>query len=393
MAQVPSFDPHTPAAVVPAVRRNRAVSEVYEPGSTLKALLAAAVLDSRLVDPEEQIFCEQGQYRIGRRTIHDHRPHGWLSFAEVIKHSSNIGVAKVVQRLGQQTYSRYLRAFGLGQTSGIDLPAESPGLLPTARKWSSITLATTSFGYGVAVTPLQLAAAFATLANDGVLMRPYVVQDIRDSNGTVLRVNRSHPVWQAVRPETAKQVIGLLENVVQHDGTGWRAQLEGFRVAGKTGTSQKLDAEGKYSARAYIASFVGIVPVDAPRLVIAVVVDEPSRDGYYGGQVAAPVFRAIAGQALAALGVEATTLPVQVAGGSQPARPSSPDHAGRPNFLGLSLREALRTAERYGWQVTTTGSGYVVGQAVQYDPRTAQPLYRLSLAPPRPAIVAEEETL
>ena len=393
MAQVPSFDPHTPAAVVPAVRRNRAVSEVYEPGSTLKALLAAAVLDSRLVDPEEQIFCEQGQYRIGRRTIHDHRPHGWLSFAEVIKHSSNIGVAKVVQRLGQQTYSRYLRAFGLGQTSGIDLPAESPGLLPTARKWSSITLATTSFGYGVAVTPLQLAAAFATLANDGVLMRPYVVQDIRDSNGTVLRVNRSHPVWQAVRPETAKQVIGLLENVVQHDGTGWQAQLEGFRVAGKTGTSQKLDAEGKYSARAYIASFVGIVPVDAPRLVIAVVVDEPSRDGYYGGQVAAPVFRAIAGQALAALGVEAATLPVQVAGGSQPAHPSSPDHAGRPNFLGLSLREALRTAERYGWQVTTTGSGYVVSQAVQYDPRTAQPLYRLSLAPPRPAIVAEEETL
>ncbi len=387
MAQVPSFDPHTPAAAAYAARRNRAVSEVYEPGSTLKVLLAAAVLDSRLVDPEEQIFCEHGQYRIGRHTIHDDRPHGWLSFAEVIKHSSNVGVVKVVQRLGQQTYSRYLRAFGLGQTSGIDLPAESPGLLPTARKWSSITLATTSFGYGVAVTPLQMAAAFATLANDGVLMRPYVVQEIRDSNGTVPRVNRSQHVWQAVRPETAKQVVGLLKDVVQPDGTGWRARLEGFRVAGKTGTSQKLDAEGKYSAQAHIASFVGIVPADAPRLVIAVVVDEPSLDGYYGGQVAVPVFRAIAGQALAALGVEARTLPVQ------PARPPAPVHAGRPNFLGLSLREALRTAERYGWQVTTTGSGYVVGQAVQYDPHTAQPLYRLSLAPPRPAIVAEEETL
>ncbi len=392
MAQVPGFDPHTPATAAATVRRNRAISNVYEPGSTMKALLAAAALDSRLVEPDEQIFCEQGRYRIGRRTIHDApRSHGWLSFAEVIKHSSNIGVAKVVQRLGQQTYSRYLRAFGLGQTSGIDLPAESPGLLPAARKWSSITLATTSFGYGVAVTPLQLAASFATLANDGALMRPYVVQDIRYSDGRVLEVNRSQYVWQAVRPETARQVVGLLENVVQPDGTGWRAQLKGFRVAGKTGTSQKLDAEGKYSARAHVASFVGIVPADAPQLVIAVVIDEPNRGGYYGGQVAAPVFRAIASQALASLGVEATTVPV--ASPARVSQPTGPNTAGRPNFLGLSLREALRIADLHGWRVSATGSGYVVGQAVQYDPDTAQPFYRLSLAPTRPAIITEEEML
>lgn len=393
MAQVPSFDPHTPATTSSANRRNRLVSEVYEPGSTLKALLAAAALDSRLVRSEEQIFCEQGRYRIDRRTIHDYRPRGWLSFAEVIKYSSNIGVAKVAQRLGQQTYFRYLRAFGLGQTSGIDLPAESPGLLPAAGKWPAITLATTGFGYGVAVTPLQLAAAFATLANDGVLMRPYVVQDIRDSDGTVLRTNRSHYVWQAVRPETAKQVVGLLESAVEDDGTGWQAQLEGFRVAGKTGTTQKLDDRGRYSAQAHIASFVGIVPVAAPRLVIAVTIDEPRRDGYYGGQVAAPVFRAIAGQALASLGVEATTVPVRANGPTQPGLPGSLDKAGRPNFLGLSLREALRIADRHGWRVSATGSGYVVGQAVQHDPHTAQPFYRLSLAPPRPAIIAEEGTL
>ena len=389
MAQVPSFDPHNPAATPAADRRNRLVSEVYEPGSTLKALLAAAALDSRLVHAEEQIFCEQGRYRIGRRTVQDHRPHGWLSFAEIIKHSSNIGAAKVVERLGQPTYFRYLRAFGLGQTSGIDLPAESSGLLSADRHWPDIKLATVSFGYGVAVTPLQLAVAFATLANDGVLMRPYVVQDIRDSEGTLLEANRPQYVWQAVRPETAKQVVGLLEQVVEPGGTGWRARLEGFRVAGKTGTSQKLDDEGAYSARTHIASFVGIVPADAPQLVIAVTVDEPRRGGYYGGQVAAPVFRAIASQAVAVLGVEAAPVPVQVAGPTRSDPSPSPDGFGRPNFLGLSLREALRLADRNGWRVSTTGSGYVVAQAVQHDPHTAQPFYRLSLAPTRPTGVEE----
>ena len=393
MAQVPSFDPHNPAVTPAADRRNRLISEVYEPGSTLKALLAAAALDSRLVHAEEPIFCEQGRYRIGRRTVHDHRPYGWLSFAEVIKHSSNIGAAKVVERLGQQTYLRYLRAFGLGQTSGIDLPAESPGLLPAGQRWPAIRLATMSFGYGVAVTPLQLATAFATLANDGVLMRPYVVQDIRASDGTVLKANRPQYVWQAVRPETAKQVVGLLEQVVEPGGTGWQARLEGFRVAGKTGTSQKLDDEGAYSSQAHIASFVGIVPADAPQLVIAITVDEPRRGGYYGGQVAAPVFRAIAGQALAWLGVEAASVPVQTAGPPRSAPSSSPDEVGRPNFLGLSLREALRVADQNGWRVRATGSGYVVSQAVRHDPHTAQPFYRLSLAPTRPAVVAEEGVL
>ena len=410
MVQVPTFDPNTPGTIPSTLRRNRIVSDIHEPGSTLKALFAAAALDSHVVTAEEKIYCERGRYQIGRRTIHDHHPYEWLSFAEVIKHSSNIGVAKVAERLGQEAYSRYLRAFGLGQTTGIDLPAESSGLLPQAKKWARITMATTSFGHGIAVTPLQLASVFATLANDGILMRPYVVQEIRNRAGEVVKVNSPQPVWRAVQADTAKQTVHMLEGVVEKDGTAPRARIAGFRVAGKTGTAQKINAQGKYSNTDYIASFVGIVPADAPRFVIAVSIDEPTENGHYGGQVAAPVFQEIATHALASQGVETTT-PSQQKNAVLRAfeRPVAPpplpvelrqsqnqtdqiDHADdvqnhiengspEPNFLGLSLREALRIAREQGRHVTLTGSGYVAQQAVHHDPDSGQLFYALTLAP------------
>ena len=421
MAQVPTFDPHTPTAVPSRARRNHAISDVYEPGSTLKALLAAAALDMHVVRPDEQINCERGRYRIGRRTIRDHHPYGRLSFADVIKHSSNIGVAKVGQRLGVQAYYRYLRAFGLGQTTGIDLPAESAGLLPQPKQWKPITLATASFGHGVAVTPLQLASAFATLANDGVLMRPYLVQEIRNGQNKVVKANQPQYVWQTVQTSTARQVVQLLERVMEEGGTGRRAQIEGFRVAGKTGTAQKLAKNGGYSRDKYIASFVGIVPADAPRLVIAVAIDEP-RNGHYGGQVAAPVFQEIGTKALASLGIEARLpkgetlesvawstankhkreafepLPNQArlreAGVSIPAAsdrsvPAAilsvaaaaqvPDRG--LNFIGLSLREAQRLATQHNWPVALVGSGYVTHQTEQTDPQSGEARYVLTLSP------------
>jgi cell division protein FtsI (penicillin-binding protein 3) len=413
MVQVPTFDPNTPGTIPSTLRRNRIVSDVHEPGSTLKALFAAAALDSHVVKADEQIYCERGRYQIGRRTIHDHHPYEWLSFAEVIKHSSNIGVAKVAERLGQEAYYRYLRAFGLGQTTGIDLPAESSGLLPQAKKWARITMATTSFGHGIAVTPLQLASVFATLANDGVLMRPYVVQEIRNTAGEVVKANSPQHVWQAVQADTAKQTVQLLEGVVEEDGTGPRARIDGFRVAGKTGTAQKIDAHGKYSNTDYIASFVGIVPADAPRFVIAVSVDQPTENGHYGGQVAAPVFQEIATHALASQGIETATplqqknvpsksferavspaaLPVELrqtrnqtdqtdnANNAQQHHDHVENGSPEPNFLGLSLREALRVAREQGWQVTLTGSGYVAQQTVRHDPDSGQPFYALALAP------------
>ncbi|HKA56083.1 MAG TPA: penicillin-binding protein 2, partial [Candidatus Binatia bacterium] len=287
LAQVPTFDPNDPKSVPDEARRNPAISDPYEPGSTMKVLLAAAALDMNLVRPEDQIFCELGHYQVGKYTIHDHHPYGWLSFAQVLQHSSNIGAAKVGERLGKETYQKYLRRFGLGQRTGIDLPAESPGLLAPPGNWSRINLVTASFGQGVAVTPLQLAGAYAALANDGVFMRPYVVQEVLRADGTVVMANSPQRRWQVVRSETARLLLQLLERVVEKEGTGWRARIPGVRVAGKTGTSQKVNQNGGYSAHGRIASFIGIVPADRPRLVVLVSIDEP-KTGVYGGEIAAP---------------------------------------------------------------------------------------------------------
>jgi len=405
LAQFPTFDPNFPASVPDAARRNPALSDPYEPGSTMKVLLAAAALDANLIRPEGQIFCEHGHYPVGRHIIHDHHPYGWLSFAQILQHSSNIGAAKVGERLGKETYQKYLRAFGLGQKTGIDLPFESPGLLAPAKDWSRINLVTASFGHGVAVTPLQLAVAYAALANDGVLMRPYIVQEVLDADGKVVVARGPQRLWQVVRSETAHNLLALLEKVVEKGGTGWRAQIEGVRVAGKTGTSQKINSHGGYSARGRIASFVGIVPADHPRLVMLVTIDEP-KTAVYGGMVAAPVFQTIAQQALAHLGINGTvdqsgptltTLPIALTT-SQPLarraadRPGRADQkvpvsqaalipAGAPNFLGMSLREAIFTAQRQGWRIMTTGSGYVTQQLEQSDSVTGDLVYALTLTP------------
>lgn len=400
-AQVPTFNPNTPAAVRPNVRRNRIISDPYEPGSTLKTLLVAAALDAKRVRPEEKIFCEHGKYPVGKSIIHDHHPYGSLSLTEVLQHSSNIGMAKVGERLGKEAYSAYLRAFGLGRTTGLGLPGESAGLLPPPDAWSPINLVTASFGQGFSTTPLQLACAYAALANDGVLMRPYIVQEVLNADGKVVEAYGPQRLWQAVRSETAHQVLTMMEKVVAREGTGWRAQIDGFRVAGKTGTSQKPDPRGGYSPHARIASFVGIVPADRPRLVVLVAIDEP-KTAVYGGEVAAPVFKAIAQQALSYLGV--TGGPLKGEGTSPETLPSVKDgELVRPqfqqiaktstgavddarvdplvdgaNFLGMSLREAVLSAQRNDWQITTRGSGYVMKQTLVQQ--AGKPVYHLTLA-------------
>lgn len=398
LAHSPTFDPNNPKSVADEVRRDPAISDPYEPGSTLKVLLAAAALDMNVVRPEDQIFCELGHYQVGKYTIHDHHPYGWLSFAQVLQHSSNIGAAKVGERLGKETYQKYLRGFGLGQKTGIDLPAESPGLLAPVKDWSRINLVTASFGQGVAVTPLQLVSAYAALANDGVFMRPYVVQEVLNADGKVVMANSPQRLWQVVRSDTAHRLLQLLEKVVEKEGTGWRARIAGVRVAGKTGTSQKVNQNGGYSAHGRIASFIGIVPADQPRLVILVAIDEP-KTGVYGGEIAAPVFQVIAQQSLARLGIigdqerpslPSAPTPVTLTAGQSSARrapgrgatipQAAAPPAGAPSFLGLSLREAMLTAQRNGWRISMTGSGYVTGQTVQNDPETNEPMYVLTLA-------------
>jgi cell division protein FtsI (penicillin-binding protein 3) len=402
LAQVPTFNPNTPAAVRPETRRNRIVSDPYEPGSTLKVLLVAAALDAKRVHPGEKIFCEYGKYPVGKFIINDHHPYGSLSFTEVLQHSSNIGMVKVGERLGKETYGAYLRAFGLGRSTGVGLPGESAGLLPSPDSWSRINLVTASFGQGIAVTPLQLACAYAAIANDGVLMRPYVVREVMNVEGKVVEAYGPQRLWQAVRSDTAHRVLEMMEKVVAKEGTGWRAQIDGFRVAGKTGTSQKPDPRGGYSPHARIASFVGIVPADRPRLVVLVAIDEP-KTAVYGSEIAAPVFKTITQRALTYLGIEGnrskmgepTITPLSAGEGARDGQPrlqritDTPmgDLAGAShtpvvdgaNFLGMSLREAVLTAQRNDWQITTRGSGYVTKQTVTH--RSGNRVYNLTLAP------------
>ena len=399
LAQVPTFDPNRPGDFSPDARRNRVISDYYEPGSTLKALLVAAALDAGQVSETDPIFCENGAYRVGRHKIRDVHPYGELSVDGVLTKSSNIGAAKIGEMLGKERYYNSLQAFGLGQKTGVDLPGEVSGALPPLRQWSRIRLVTVSFGQGVAVTPLQLACAYAALANDGMLMRPYVVSEIVSSTGEVIHANGPAPIRQVIQPETAQRIRTLLAHVVEPGGTGRRAHIQGFRVAGKTGTSQKVDPRGGYSETGRIASFIGMVPAEQPRLVILAIIDEP-QTATYGGTVAAPVFQAIARQALAYLGVAGSagegtdsqwtgsphvstaTLSAESAFSSEAARAAGDDSSANrsaDDFMGLSLRAAMRKASLSGLRVAPHGSGYVTAQRVRHKAQTGEAVYELRL--------------
>jgi cell division protein FtsI (penicillin-binding protein 3) len=364
LASVPSFDPNQLAASRADQWRNRAIADTYEPGSTFKGVLAAAAMEAGVVRPDDRIFCENGHYAIGRRVVHDHEPYGWLTFADVIKHSSNIGAGKVGERLGAERFGQAIKAFGFGEPTQIDLPGEVAGLVRPVQRWGRINVVTTSFGQGISVTPLQLLRAYAAIASGGKLMRPYVVRRVIAPDGTVLRENKPEVVRQPVSAQTAAEVTRLLKGVVE-GGTGTQARIDGISVAGKTGTAQKVE-RGRYSARDRMSSFVGFVPADAPRFVILVVIDSP-KTATYGGIVAAPVFRQIAEYGLDRLGLRfasSSMPPVDVEPTSVRLVNWTAADGGRgmPSFIGLSMRQALVQAARAGWDVQVQGSGYVVAQ-------------------------------
>ncbi|HEV7731616.1 MAG TPA: penicillin-binding protein [Candidatus Binatia bacterium] len=375
LANVPTFNPNDPADWGDKKHkdriRNRAITDPYEPGSTFKAILAASALEEGVTNPNERIFCENGAHPIGKWVIHDSHPHGWLSFAEVIQFSSNIGVSKVADRLGKERYHAYLRKFGFGQRSGVELPDESPGIMRGLDKWVRINLATQSFGQGISVTPIQMVAAYAAIANGGTLMKPHVVRKITSPTGEVTYEQRATPVRRVISEETARTTTELLRRVVEEKGgTGSKARLDDFSVAGKTGTAQKVDSRTRAYSSKRIGSFVGFLPADNPRAVILVLIDEPSTSSY-GGVVAAPVFGAIAREVLAALRVQAPAKPtvemppaVHTEMAAVPAIPDDvgPVRPGTPSFLGLSMREALTRAHATGWDVHLTGSGWVTEQ-------------------------------
>jgi cell division protein FtsI (penicillin-binding protein 3) len=277
--------------------RERSTADTFEPGSTLKAVVAAAALEERLVKPDEMFFGEQGSIQVAGVSIRDHEKFGWLTFREVLEKSSNVGAIKVGQRLGKDRLYTYLERFGFGSRTGIDFPGEAPGLLRHPQQWSDLSLASLAIGQELAVTPLQLVTAFSAIANGGVLMRPYLVKSVTNAAEVVQEVTPFR-VRRVLSEATARQVTALLQGVVSH-GTGKAAAVEGYTVAGKTGSAQKFDAAlGKYSSQKTVASFVGYLPAEHPRVAILVSLDEPQVAMAWGGIAAAPTFSAIAQQAM-----------------------------------------------------------------------------------------------
>ena len=380
IANHPRFNPNAPEKEARASMRNRAALDTFEPGSTMKAFVVAAALEEKVLKPEDVFFCENGAWNIGRHTIHDTHEYAWLSPQRVLQVSSNICAAKMGQLLGRERLVKAYRDFGFGERSGLALPGEGKGVIPFPK--AEVSLATQSFGQGMTSTAVQMAAGWGALANGGVLMRPYLVSKVVDPDGVVLLENRPTEVRQVVSAQVAKKVVSMLESVVTKEGTAPKAAMEDYRVAGKTGTAQKADPVARGYSDKRLASFVGMVPAENPRVVILVIVDEPKTD-VYGGIVAAPAFKEIATAAMAHLAVPPsrevplppTALPVAAAQPSAeratPARSVvaeavtenvEPGSVRVPDVVGQAGRDAVSKLLTAALEPHLLGSGRVVSQ-------------------------------
>ncbi|MFL5301109.1 MAG: penicillin-binding protein [Anaeromyxobacteraceae bacterium] len=381
LANAPTFNPNRPGARAPI--RNRAVLDTFEPGSTFKIFTVAGALDAGVLRPGDAIDCEDGSYRVGSHRIHDHKALGWATPDRIIATSSNIGAAKIGARLGRERLQKTLLAFGFGEKVGLDLPGEPRGQVPFPR--AEVSLATMSFGQGVTASALQITAAAAALANGGMLMKPLLVRRVVDAaSGATIEDGVPSPVRRAASRETAATLARWLEGVVtEPDGTGKKARIDGWRVAGKTGTAQKADAvTHRYSVDKRFSSFVGFAPADAPRIAIGVFIDEPRGD-VYGGDIAAPVFREVADLALKSLGAPPSE-GAEIAAAAPPAQPAAPGASDEgdevappaieearalgdgavavPALAGLPARLALKALEERDLVGEVQGSGRVTAQ-------------------------------
>jgi len=305
MANRPGFDLNNAFSVGQDVRRNYAVCDLFEPGSVFKIVTASTAIEEGKVSEEVKFFCENGSYFVGGRLLHDHRPHGWLTFREVIEQSSNIGTTKVAQQLGPDLIYRYIKLFGFGAKLGVDLSGEASGIIRPPRLWSKTSISAIPIGQEVAVSALQLVSAVSVIANGGLLMRPYIVKEIQDKYGEKIKEFAPLAINKVISVDTANRVKEMLVGVVEN-GTGKLAAVEGFRVAGKTGTAQKLEPDGRYSHRKFNASFIGFAPADDPVIAMCVIADEP-HPYYFGGVVCAPVFKRVAADVLRYLEVTPRT--------------------------------------------------------------------------------------
>jgi cell division protein FtsI (penicillin-binding protein 3) len=391
MANRPATNPNDRGGIDPKGLRNYAVADTVEPGSVFKPFIVALALDDGIVTPQSMIDCEGGAWRIGRSRIRDDHAHGVVTLSEVVKYSSNIGAAKLALGMGAETALSGLRDFGFARSPGTRIPGALPGYMRSAADIKPIELATTSYGQGVTATTLQLASAVATIANDGVRMEPTILREVRDRNGQVVFSGEPQVDRRVISAEAARSVAQMMVTVTETGGTGTRAAVPGYAVAGKTGTAWKV-VDGKYSASARVASFIGFLPADDPEVAIAVVTDTPTQGSRYGGTVSGPAFKMVAEAAMRHRAIEpdpellgaADTRGDAVNGQREP----KPDNGSTPwavrplderqlaltwgedgklrlpDTAGLGLRDILVLFEDSGIEVALSG----FGQAVSMHP-------------------------
>jgi cell division protein FtsI (penicillin-binding protein 3) len=374
LANYPPFNPNEPSKHPTAHRRNRAVVDRFEPGSTVKPFTMAAALTAGAVKPNQSINCENGVTRMGGRLLHDAHPYEWLTPTQILAYSSNIGTAKIAQDLGKKDLYRGFRRFGFGEPTGLGVPGETAGILRHYRRWYEIDTAAVSFGQGMSVTNVQLATAMSAIANGGRLMQPMLVRRMSDGHGATIEENKPRVRRQVVPRRVAKLVGQMLTAVTEPGGTAIEAAVNGYLVAGKTGTAQKADyVHGGYAKDKWLASFIGFAPADRPSVVISVVIDEPVI-AHYGGTVAGPVFRRIAEVTLRHMGIApegrqavlAKKKEQQIAvAEAEPAPEEEAVEKGEsavPNVRSLPLRQAVIALHAESLVAHVQGSGIVVAQ-------------------------------
>lgn len=317
MAHYPTFNPNSYSDFDRATWRNRAVSDTFEPGSTMKVFVAASVIENRYVNPKSLFFCEKGAYRVGGSTVKDTHSYEWLTVKEIIKYSSNIGAIKLAELMGKKMLFDTLTSFGFGTKTGIEAPGDASGTLSDHKRWSKIDTAAISFGQGMTTSSLQLATGISAIANDGVLVKPRIIKEILNPNGEVKQVFKTQSVRQVISKESAATVRDMMRAVVEEGGTATNAAIDGYSVCGKTGTAQKASKTGGYSRDKYTALFVGFAPEKSPKLTVLVVVDEPPRS-HYGGIVAAPAVKTIMSECFNYLKIP-PDIPVESVSKSAPA--------------------------------------------------------------------------
>ena len=365
MANVPDFDPNRFSKSSSFARKNRAVVDVYEPASAFKIITVSAALDLGVINPSQKIWCEEGGITLHGKFIKDNKRFGTLDISQILWHSSNVGSIKIARKMREKDFYNYITAFGFGDRTGIDLPAESSGILAPPSQWSAVSSAYLSMGHEISSTPLQMLMAASVIANDGVLIKPYVAERIIHDDGTIQDLRPNIEPRRVISRKTARTVRNMLLGVVEK-GTAKAAQIPGVRVFGKTGTAQRLQG-GKYSHQNFNASFVGFFPAEAPRYGMIVVAHDPRAGKVHGGEVAAPIFSQIGRQIMdydrAREPEHKLVVSRQTPNWSPRPIPDPRGNASLPDFGGMGLRELVNLGQAMGLDLRIKGQGKVIGQA------------------------------